>query len=156
MSAVDDQPPRAPVPARPTLGGLREAAQTCRACELWADATQAVFGSGARHARLMLVGEQPGDREDLEGEPFVEPASGVLDRGLQRAGIDREQVYVTNVVKHFRYRRQASAASTKSPDSSPSRRTPLRSCARSENERRQAMDAFVSDLEQVSQWLDQR
>ena len=80
--------------------------QDCRACELWEGATQAVMGTGpsARRARLMLVGEQPGDREDMEGLPFVGPAGRVLDRGLERAGIARGDAYVTNVVKHFRYR----------------------------------------------------
>src|SRR5215218_909390 len=82
------QVPPAPVPARPTLPRLRSAAQTCRACELWAGATQAVMGEGATSADAMLVGEQPGDREDLEGVPFVGPAGRMLDRGLADAGID--------------------------------------------------------------------
>src|SRR3954454_15746996 len=96
--------PPAPVPERPTLPRLRSAAQTCRACELWAGATQAVLGEGTTPADAMLVGEQPGDREDLEGSPFVGPAGKMLDRGLADAGIDPGRVYVTNVVKHFRYR----------------------------------------------------
>ena len=212
MSAVDDQRPRAPVPARLSLAGRREPVQTCRACELWANATQAVFGSGARPARLMLVGEQPGDRENLEGEPFVGPAGGVLDRGLARAGLDRVQVYVTNVVKHFRYKARGRRRIHSKPAAvhvaacrpwleaelrvvapealiclgataaqallgpavrigrdrgrgQPSELAALVTVtahpasilrARGEDERRPALDGFVSDLEQVSQWLDQR
>ena len=83
---------------------VEEAAQGCRACDLWARATQTVFGDGPVPAPLMLVGEQPGDREDLEGEPFVGPAGAVLARALEAAGIDREQAFVTNVVKHFKWR----------------------------------------------------
>ena len=96
----------APVPARPTLDSLRTAVQTCRACDLWEFATQAVSGEGPRHAKLMLVGEQPGDREDLAGHPFVGPAGHVLDQALERAGIDRSETFLTNVVKHFRYTRR--------------------------------------------------
>src|SRR3954465_9281084 len=92
------------VPARPTLPKLREAAADCRACPLWESATQTVFGEGRSSARLMLVGEQPGDREDREGEPFVGPAGRVLDEALQSAGIARQEAYVTNVVKHFKWR----------------------------------------------------
>lgn len=96
----------APVPERLSFKAMREAVQTCRACELWEDATQAVMGTGPRpsKARLMMVGEQPGDREDIEGRPFVGPAGRVLDDGLKRAGISRDDVYITNVVKHFRYK----------------------------------------------------
>lgn len=97
-------PATAPVPARPTLPRLADAMQGCRACELWQGTTQAVPGAGAPHARAMLVGEQPGDREDREGEPFVGPAGRMLDRGLADAGVERSEVYVTNAVKHFRYR----------------------------------------------------
>ncbi len=96
--------PAAPVPPQPTLPKLRAAVTACRACELWAGATQAVFGEGASQAPAMLVGEQPGDREDRDGRPFVGPAGRVLDRALAAAEIDRELVYVTNVVKHFHYR----------------------------------------------------
>jgi uracil-DNA glycosylase family protein len=94
----------APVPTRPTLAKLREAVQECHACELYRDATQAVLGEGRPGARTMLVGEQPGDREDREGAPFVGPAGALLDRALEAAGIAREDAYVTNVVKHFRFR----------------------------------------------------
>jgi uracil-DNA glycosylase family protein len=86
------------------LDEVRSAATGCRACGLWARATQTVFGKGPVPARLMLVGEQPGDHEDLEGEPFVGPAGGVLARGLDEAGIDRDRAFVTNVVKHFKWR----------------------------------------------------
>lgn len=91
------------VPERPTLTRLRTAAPECRGCELWEDATQVVFGAGPAEARLMLVGEQPGDREDREGEPFVGPAGRILDDALEEAGIPREEVYLTNAVKHFRF-----------------------------------------------------
>ena len=82
---------------------LRQEAAACRACPLWKDATQTVFGEGPPHARLMLVGEQPGDKEDLAGRPFVGPAGQMLDRALEEAGIDRPSVYVTNAVKHFKF-----------------------------------------------------
>ena len=86
------------------FAAVRRAAAGCRACDLWARATQTVFGKGPVPARLMLVGEQPGDREDVEGEPFVGPAGGVLAKALEEAGIDRERAFVTNVVKHFKWR----------------------------------------------------
>lgn len=100
-----DHPPP-PIPDRLSFKALRESVQDCRACELYEGATQAVMGTGPSpgKARLMLVGEQPGDREDIEGLPFVGPAGRVLDRGLERAGIERADAYVTNVVKHFRYK----------------------------------------------------
>jgi DNA polymerase len=83
------------------LEGLREAASGCRNCPLWENATQTVFGEGSARARIMLVGEQPGDREDLEGHPFVGPAGKLLDRALAEAGLARGSIYVTNAVKHF-------------------------------------------------------
>jgi uracil-DNA glycosylase len=86
-----------------SLEALREEAAHCRACPLWKDATQTVFGEGPKHAQVMLVGEQPGDKEDLAGKPFVGPAGQMLDRALQEAGIDRGKVYVTNAVKHFKF-----------------------------------------------------
>jgi DNA polymerase len=91
------------LPERRSLSALREAAQGCRGCHLWRGATQAVFGEGLKRARVMLVGEQPGDKEDLAGKPFVGPAGRELDRGLIAAGIAREEAYVTNVVKHFKF-----------------------------------------------------
>jgi uracil-DNA glycosylase len=87
-----------------SLAELRERAEGCKACDLWRTGTQTVFGEGPRRADAMLVGEQPGDREDIEGRPFVGPAGRVLDDALAAAGIDRERVYVTNVVKHFKWR----------------------------------------------------
>jgi uracil-DNA glycosylase len=91
------------VPARATLPKLRRAASGCRACPLWKRGTQTVFGEGISRAPLMLVGEQPGDREDVLGRPFVGPAGRLLDSLLDDAGIDRAQVYRTNVVKHFKW-----------------------------------------------------
>jgi DNA polymerase len=91
------------LPARKTLPALREAVQGCRGCDLYRNATQAVFGEGAAHAQVLFVGEQPGDKEDLAGKPFVGPAGQLLDRALEEAGIDRRQAYVTNAVKHFKW-----------------------------------------------------
>jgi uracil-DNA glycosylase len=91
------------LPERPSLSSLREAAAKCQACPLWRTATQTVFGEGAARSELMLVGEQPGDREDREGHPFVGPAGRLLDECLEEAGIDRTRAYVTNVVKHFKW-----------------------------------------------------
>jgi DNA polymerase len=91
------------LPARLSLAGLREAARDCTACPLWRTGTQTVFGEGLKRARLFLVGEQPGDREDLAGRPFVGPAGRLLDEALAEAGIDRADAYVTNVVKHFKW-----------------------------------------------------
>jgi uracil-DNA glycosylase family protein len=91
------------IPARPTLKSLREAAKGCTACPLYKLGTQTVFGEGAAHAPLMLVGEQPGDYEDRMGRPFVGPAGKLLDRALAEAGVDRSRAYVTNAVKHFKW-----------------------------------------------------
>lgn len=91
------------IPERATLPKLRSAVQECRACPLWEGATQAVFGEGLKRSRAMLVGEQPGDREDREGKPFVGPAGAILDKALKEAGIERGDAYVTNVVKHFKW-----------------------------------------------------
>lgn len=94
------------VPPRPTLKNLSEAAAGCKACPLWKTGTQTVFGEGAAKAEVMLVGEQPGDQEDKEGRPFVGPAGRILDQALEEAGIDRSLTYVTNVVKHFKWKGQ--------------------------------------------------
>src|SRR5438067_1413494 len=91
------------LPAIITLDSLREAAETCRGCPLFRHATQTVFGEGSASARVMLVGEQPGNDEDLQGHPFVGQAGKVLDEALVDAGIDRSDTYVTNVVKHFKW-----------------------------------------------------
>lgn len=97
------QPPPRVAPDTGTIDDVRHAAHDCKACPLWADATQTVFGEGPTPARIMLVGEQPGDQEDRKGHPFVGPAGQLLDRALADAGIDRSQVYVTNAVKHFKW-----------------------------------------------------
>jgi DNA polymerase len=110
-----DRPPP-PIPQRPSISGMRAAVQECRACDLWENATQGVMGEGARSASLMLVGEQPGDKEDLQGHPFVGPAGRVLDDGLAQAGIDTEDVYITNVVKHFRYKARGKRRIHQKPD----------------------------------------
>jgi uracil-DNA glycosylase family protein len=91
------------IPERPTLERLREAAAGCRGCHLWRRATQTVFGEGLKRSRVMFVGEQPGDQEDRQGRPFVGPAGRELDRALEAAGIARDDVYITNVVKHFKW-----------------------------------------------------
>ncbi|MFC4001379.1 UdgX family uracil-DNA binding protein [Prauserella oleivorans] len=91
------------LPERTALPELREAARSCRGCDLYRDATQTVFGAGPERAKVVFVGEVPGDREDTTGEPFVGPAGGLLDKALEESGIDRGTVYVTNAVKHFRF-----------------------------------------------------
>jgi uracil-DNA glycosylase len=91
------------LPERTTLPAMREAVQGCRGCDLYEDASQAVFGEGPSGARVVMVGEQPGDKEDLAGRPFVGPAGGILDRAIEEAGLARDDVYITNVVKHFRF-----------------------------------------------------
>jgi DNA polymerase len=95
--------PAVTIPDKPTLASLRAAAAGCKACHLWKLGTQTVFGEGSATARVMMVGEQPGDKEDLQGRPFVGPAGAVLDKALAAAGIDRQEVYVTNIVKHFKW-----------------------------------------------------
>jgi uracil-DNA glycosylase len=104
------------LPERITLATLAEAVQGCRGCDLYRNATQAVFGEGVPDAEVMLVGEQPGDQEDLRGRPFVGPAGKLLDRGLERAGIDRDDVYVTNAVKHFKFEPRGKRRIHRKPD----------------------------------------
>ncbi len=101
---------------RPSLARLREEAADCRACHLWKGATQTVFGEGPAHAPIMLVGEQPGDKEDIAGKPFVGPAGQMLDRALKEAGIDRGKVYVTNAVKHFKFVPRGKIRLTRKPN----------------------------------------
>ena len=103
------------LPEKRTLGALREAAAGCRGCHLWRGATQTVFGEGLKRARVVFVGEQPGDREDRAGKPFVGPAGRELDRALDAAGIDRGDAYVTNVVKHFKFEARGSRRIHKTP-----------------------------------------
>jgi DNA polymerase len=103
------------VPLSETVDGLRQAAEGCRGCTLWQRATQTVFGAGSEHGRLMLVGEQPGDQEDRAGVPFVGPAGHLLDRALEEAGIERDDVYVTNAVKHFKWEQRGKRRLHKKP-----------------------------------------
>jgi uracil-DNA glycosylase len=105
------------LPLYPSLASARSASKECRACDLWRHATQTVFGEGAAHAKVMLVGEQPGDKEDVEGRPFVGPAGAVLDKALEKAGIDRKQTYVTNAVKHFKWEPRGKRRIHKKPNS---------------------------------------
>ena len=104
------------VPDNPTLQSLREAAAGCRGCDLWRDATQTVFGEGSAGAEIVMIGEQPGDKEDLAGRPFVGPAGRLLDEALDEAGIDRTAVYVTNTVKHFKFMRRGKRRIHKKPN----------------------------------------
>ena len=107
----------APAPDTFSLTTLRNAAKTCTACHLYKHATQTVFGEGPKGAKLMLLGEQPGDQEDLAGEPFVGPAGKILDRALEEAGIKRAEVYVTNTVKHFKWEPRGKRRIHKKPNS---------------------------------------
>ena len=107
----------APVPDSSSLNEVREAARDCTACPLYKTGTQTIFGEGPKHAPMMLVGEQPGDQEDLSGKPFVGPAGKIMDRALQDAGIDRSRVYVTNAVKHFKWEPRGKRRIHKKPNS---------------------------------------
>ena len=134
MSARAYEPPQRRIPERVqeeetamsgmTIANLRKAAHDCRECELWKPATQTVFGEGPDDARVVLIGEQPGDREDLVGRPFVGPAGEVLDRALGEAGIDRDSLYLTNAVKHFRFEMRGKRRLHKNPE-----RTHIAACA---------------------------
>ena len=124
--------PHASVAERLSLRSLHDAVADCRACDVWEGATRGVMGEGATDAGLMLVGEQPGDREDIEGHPFVGPAGRVLDQGLERAGIARDDVYMT-LTTH-----------------------PSAILRADEAEREEAMDMFVADLREVARWLSAR
>ena len=104
-----DTPPK-------SLTAIRTGVDACRRCDLWRDATQGVAGEGPAHAAMMLVGEQPGDQEDLAGKPFVGPAGQMLDRALQEAGVDREQAFVTNAVKHFKHEQRGKRRLHKTPN----------------------------------------
>src|SRR5438270_1037191 len=114
MSTTTRPPP--PIPRTLSEPALREALQGCRACDLWEGATQGVMGEGDEHASVMLVGEQPGDQEDRKGHPFVGPAGRILDKGLKEAGIDTGDVYISNVVKHFRYKARGKRRIHQKPD----------------------------------------
>jgi DNA polymerase len=106
----------APTPVDDSLDALREAATGCKRCDLWKPATQTVFGEGPQRARIVVIGEQPGDQEDLSGRPFVGPAGKLFDRALEELGIDRGAMYVTNAVKHFRFERRGKVRLHRSPD----------------------------------------
>jgi len=103
------------IPPKPTLPTLRQAAESCTGCDLYQRATQTVFGEGAAHAKVVFVGEQPGDQEDLQGHPFVGPAGRLLDKALVEAGIARNDVYITNAVKHFKWEPQGKRRKHKRP-----------------------------------------
>jgi len=120
------------------LSELRDAAARCTRCDLYRNATQTVFGEGEPHARLVLIGEQPGDREDVEGRPFVGPAGQLLDRALAAAGIERRQVYLTNAVKHFKWKRQGKVRLHQKPNAEE-----IRACA---DWWRAELDAVQPDL----------
>lgn len=105
------------LPLHRSLESVRSAAKDCRACDLWKTGTQTVFGEGAPHAKVMLIGEQPGDKEDLQGRPFVGPAGAILDKALAEAGIDRKDTYVTNAVKHFKWEPRGKRRIHKKPNS---------------------------------------
>lgn len=111
----------APDPVDDSLEALRDAAADCKRCPLWKPATQTVFGEGPRNARVLVVGEQPGDAEDLSGHPFVGPSGQLFDRALEELGIDRARLYVTNAVKHFKFERRGKARLHKSPNPSEQR-----------------------------------
>ena len=109
-------PGGSPVPVDDSLDALRDAAAGCKRCDLWKPATQTVFGTGPDNARVLIVGEQPGDAEDLAGLPFVGPAGRMLDRALEELGLDRRRMYVTNAVKHFKFERRGKVRLHRSPN----------------------------------------
>src|SRR5580704_11654666 len=103
MKKAPPKPAFPPIPRNGSLKALRRASRNCQACDLWQNATQTVFGEGPPRAKIMMIGEQPGNQEDLEGKPFVGPAGKLLDEALLAAGIDRKRIYLTNAVKHFKW-----------------------------------------------------
>ena len=109
------EPVDAPKPRNRSLAALRDAAAGCRNCELWKPATQTVFGEGPARARVLVVGEQPGDEEDLRGRPFVGPAGRLFDKAMDELGLDRARMYVTNAVKHFRFEPRGKSRLHRSP-----------------------------------------
>ncbi|MGH9356675.1 MAG: UdgX family uracil-DNA binding protein [Terriglobia bacterium] len=116
MAKTKQPRPYPPIPEKPDLSALGAAARSCQACDLWKSATQTVFGEGSPQAKIMLVGEVPGDQEDRQGKPFVGPAGRLLDRCLAEAGIERSETYVTNVVKHFKFEPRGKRRIHKKPD----------------------------------------
>jgi DNA polymerase len=115
MSSVEEPGAGIFVPARATLAQLSQAVQDCKGCDLYRNATQAVFGEGRRAPSIVMVGEQPGDKEDLAGHPFVGPAGMLLEKALQDAGIDRSEIYLTNAVKHFKFEERGKRRIHKKP-----------------------------------------
>ena len=126
------------LPERVSLKSLREAARGCTACPLWRTGTQTVFGEGLKRARLVLVGEQPGDREDLEGRPFVGPAGRLLDEALAEAGIERADAYLTNAVKHFKWEPRGKRRIHQKPNAARDRSLPAVARGRARGRRRRA------------------
>lgn len=116
MAKKDVNKTRPLIPKNATLEQLRQTAKSCKACDLWRTGTQTVFGSGTARAKILLVGEQPGNQEDLEGKPFVGPAGKLLDAALEEAGIDRSKTYVTNAVKHFKWEARGKRRIHKKPN----------------------------------------
>lgn len=116
-SGSSDDPAQKKILSTPTLQGLAKISQNCRACDLWKRGTQTVFGEGERNAKVMFVGEVPGDQEDLAGKPFVGPAGNLLDKAFAEAGIDRSEIYVTNAVKHFNWEPRGKRRIHKKPSS---------------------------------------
>src|SRR5436190_87568 len=147
------------VPHHASLAEVRSAASVCKACDLWKNATQTVFGEGKPRGSVMLVGEQPGDREDLAGKPFVGPAGRLLDEALAEAGIDREEVYVTNIGKHFRWVMRERGKLMKS-DLAPQIMATVHpsSVLRAPDDaaRHQEKMRFIDDLKKVGQLLRRR
>jgi len=115
-SSRTGSPGSSPSPVDDSLDALREAASGCKRCDLWKRATQTVFGAGPDNARILIVGEQPGDAEDLEGLPFVGPAGKMFDRALEELGLDRRRMYVTNAVKHFKFERRGKVRLHRGPN----------------------------------------
>jgi len=118
MKKAPPNPPLPPIPRSGSLKALENASRNCKACDLWRNATQTVFGEGSPHAKIMMIGEQPGNQEDLEGKPFVGPAGKLLGEALIAAGIDRKQVYITNAVKHFKWEPRGKRRIHKKPSAS--------------------------------------
>ena len=116
MKKASSDPPFPRIPPNSSLKDLKTVSENCKACDLWRNATQIVFGEGSFHAKIMMIGEQPGNQEDLEGKPFVGPAGKLLDEALITVGIDRKQVYVTNAVKHFKWERRGKRRIHKKPN----------------------------------------
>ena len=130
-----------------SLSELRERARDCRNCHLWTDATQTVFGEGPADAAILFVGEQPGDQEDLQGRPFVGPAGQLFDRALAEAGLDRERVYITNAVKHFKFEPRGKRRIHQSPTAGEVKHTLQRRILRRRHQTPRRSDKRICDIE---------